>query len=127
MNVYALRTIGEVEVISQTEVDPAEFGLICEIVVAPTSGKAKWEVCRDYGLPFTTRFSIHKLATDYDQPEGNIFQWDGKLRDDFMGLMVHASVIEHGMSEAEEYMQWLGFEYGDEAKPEFDFSIFDVG
>jgi hypothetical protein len=48
------------------KLEPDEYGLVYEVIVAKSRGQAKNEVCSQYDLPFTTQLSVRKIATDIE-------------------------------------------------------------
>jgi len=108
-NVYEVHTPDEVLVChgyrdsEGQQIDPDEYGLIYETVVARTPGQARAIVRNDYDLDISDRLSTHKIASDIDLPIGSITPLDA----DRTYLFILGCI--HDKSEVDEYYEILGW------------------
>lgn len=101
MNLYVIRTLRDVCLYRETEVDPGEDGIAYRIITAPTRGQARAEFCRVFKLDFTEPLRVVKLHGDFDTDAGGPELW------------VQAGVQMYEMSESQEWDQWRGMVGGD--------------
>lgn len=108
MNAYAVSTPDEVMLLRGTEIEPDEYGLIYEVVIAESASHARSIIAEQYNLEFTTRFSIRRLTTNVDLPIGTIYVPDSRVNGDIeIGLMIHAAVLWHDLTDVAECYQWM--------------------
>jgi hypothetical protein len=120
MNAYAIRSLEEIQMYSQDEINPAEYGYIYDVVIAKNRGQAHSTIVNEYEYcEYTEPLSIRLLCKDIDHAPGII----GEDSLDDIALRIQAFCVWFGASDIAEWEAWeaeltMNLEYHPEALAE---------
>lgn len=102
MNAYAVRSLEEIEMYHEDEINPAEYGYIYDVIVAESRSEARLEITSYYDCEYLEPLSIRLLCKGIDHKPGII----GQDSIDDIALHIQAACIWEGLSDIEEWEAW---------------------